>query len=274
MALVELNNVSFTYPTGVSAVDGVTLSIAAGESVAIIGQNGAGKSTTAKLMNGLLRPTTGRLSVDGVDTRTRTTAQVSRLVGYVFQNPDDQIFNNTVRKEIEYGLKRMGLTADEIDRRVSTAATMTGMAHVLDDNPYDLPLSIRKFVTIASVIATDCKVLILDEPTAGQDRAGLKRIADIIRVLSRQGKAVLTITHDMEFVAANFARIVVMANRRIVAQGSASEIFYDQTSMNEARLNPPAIAELASLLGLQEVGLDIEKLAATLTKPPVTSARS
>lgn len=224
MALVELDNVSFEYPTGVLAVDGVTLSIDAGESVAIIGQNGAGKSTTVKLMNGLLRPTQGLLLIDEVDTRTRTTAQVSRLVGYVFQNPDDQIFNNTVRKEIEYGLKRMGRSADEIDRRVNAAASMTGMTEFLDENPYDLPLSVRKFVTITSVIASDCKVMIFDEPTAGQDLVGLRRVADIIRVLSGQGKAVITITHDMEFVASNFARIIVMANRRIVAEGSASEI--------------------------------------------------
>ncbi|RLP74501.1 ABC transporter ATP-binding protein [Mycetocola tolaasinivorans] len=266
MSLISLQDVTFSYPNGVLAVEGVSMKLSAGESVAIVGQNGAGKSTTVKMMNGLLRPTSGEIIVAGVNTRERTTAQVSREVGYVFQNPDDQIFNSSVRKEIEYGLKRMKLDEDEIERRVDDAAELTGMAPFLEENPFDLPLSIRKFVTITSVIASDCAALILDEPTAGQDRAGLERLGELIRTLQARGKAVVTITHDMEFVAANFERIIVMANRRVVTEGSPSAIFYDREAMAEARLNPPAVAEVAAALGCPEVGLDVTALARVLTE--------
>ncbi|WP_418606081.1 energy-coupling factor ABC transporter ATP-binding protein [Georgenia sp. SUBG003] len=248
MALVELEDVSYSYPGGTLAVDRVSLAVAAGESVAVIGQNGAGKTTTVKLMNGLLRPTSGTVRVDGVDTRTRTAAQVARRVGYVFQNPDDQIFNSSVRREIAYGLRRLRLEPAEARRRLGEAADLAGLAGLLDENPHDLPLSVRKFVTIASVLAVDPDAVVLDEPTAGQDRAGLERIAAIAAHLSARGRAVVTITHDMEFVARHFTRVVVMAQRRVVRDGAAATIFGDAAAMTAARLAqrrvPSAVASV------------------------------
>jgi energy-coupling factor transport system ATP-binding protein len=264
MALVELEDVSYRYPGGTLAVEGVTLAVDAGEPVAVIGQNGAGKTTTVKLMNGLLRPTSGTVRVDGVDTRTRTAAQVARRVGYVFQNPDDQIFNNSVRREIGYGLRRLRLDAAESERRLGEAAELTGLGGLLEENPHDLPLSVRKFVTIASVLAVDPDAVVLDEPTAGQDRAGLERIAEIVAHLAGRGRAVVTITHDMEFVARNFARVVVMAQRRVVRDGAAAEIFEDTAAMSAARLAQPAVVELAGRLGLHGVGLSVAALADAL----------
>ncbi|MPV38349.1 energy-coupling factor ABC transporter ATP-binding protein [Georgenia subflava] len=261
MSLVELADVSYTYPGGVLAVDGVSLRVDAGESLAIIGQNGAGKTTTVKLMNGLLKPSSGRVLIGGEDTARRTAAQVARRVGYVFQNPDDQIFNTTVAKEISYGLKRLRLDAGESERRLDEAAALTGLGDRLEENPHDLPLSVRKFVTIAAVLAVDCEVLVLDEPTAGQDQAGLDRIAEIVEVMTGRGRAVVTITHDMEFVARHFARVVVMAERRVVTQGRAEEIFTDSAAMATARLARPAIVELADRLGLADVGLSLDALA-------------
>lgn len=264
MALVELHDVTFTYPNDFTAVDGVSFSIQAGESVAIVGQNGAGKTTTVKMINGLTKPTTGMVTIDGVDTRTRTSAQTARHVGYVFQNPDDQIFNPTVIKEVGYGLKRTKLAAAEVERRAKAACELVGLGHALDENPYDLPLSIRKFVTIASVIAADPAVMIFDEPTAGQDLVGLDRLAYVIGELQKAGKAIITITHDMEFVAQNFDRMIVMANKQLIADGRVDEVFYDQPTMDQAHLKPPALVSVARLVGGSELGLDVDAIGRAL----------
>lgn len=266
MALVELKDVVFTYPNGFTAVDGVSMSIEAGESVAIVGQNGAGKTTTVKMINGLTKPSAGQVLIDGVDTKTRTSAQTARHVGYVFQNPDDQIFNPTVLDEVAYGLRRTGLKRDEANERATRACELVGLGQALEQNPYDLPLSIRKFVTIASVIAADPSVMIFDEPTAGQDLVGLDRLTDVIETLRARGKAVITITHDMEFVAQNFHRVIVMSNKRVTADGPVDRIFYEDTIMQDAHLKAPALVAVAKLVGGAEIGLDIDRLNAELER--------
>lgn len=264
MALLELQDATFTYPNGVLAVDGVTFSIEHGESVAIIGQNGAGKTTTVKMINGLFRPTTGTVSVGGILTTERTAAATARDVGYVFQNPDDQVFNNTVFSEIEYALKRFKVGVDEAREKVVAAAELCGIQDDLETNPYDLPLSIRKFITIASVLAVDTQVVILDEPTAGQDLVGLNRIAHIIDHLQKAGKTIITITHDMEFVAEHFHRIIVMANRKVVADGEASRVFENADVMNTARLRQPVLARCYSELGFHGSDIRIQDLLTRL----------
>lgn len=261
MSLVEVKNVSFTYPNGFVAVDGVSFKLEKGENIAIVGQNGAGKTTTVKMLNGLTKPTSGDIIVDGKNTKEYTTAQIARTVGYVFQNPDDQIFNNTVYKEIEYGLKRMKLPKEERERRIMDAAVLTGMDQFLDQNPYDFPLSVRKFVTIASVIASGCEVLIFDEPTAGQDLDGLERLSRLIRELTARGKALITITHDMEFVVENFERLIIMCNKKIVADGGTDEVFYYKDIMEEAKLKQPCVVEVSDQIGAGKLGLDLEAVA-------------
>lgn len=250
MAFIEVEEVSYSYPNGVQAVDNVSFTVDKGESVAIIGQNGAGKTTTVKLLNGLLKPTRGSIRVGKTDTASLTAAQTARHVGYVFQNPDDQIFNSTVYNEVEYALKRRKISPEESKRRIIEVAELCGLSDHLETNPYDLPLSIRKFVTIASVLALDPEVVILDEPTAGQDLSGLKRISEIIRHLESQQKIVITITHDMEFVSENFKRVIVMANRRIVTEGTAAEIFQNPEAMREARLAQPVFHALIDKIDL------------------------
>lgn len=261
MSLVEVKNVSFTYPNGFVAVDNVSFQLEKGENIAIVGQNGAGKTTTVKMLNGLSKPTSGDIFVDGKNTREYTTAQIARTVGYVFQNPDDQIFNNSVYKEIEYGLKRMKLPREERERRIRDAAALTGMDKFLDHNPYDFPLSVRKFVTIASVIASGCEVLIFDEPTAGQDLGGLECLSRLIKELTARGKALVTITHDMEFVAENFQRLIIMCNKKIVADGTTLEVFSYKEIMEEAKLKQPCLVELSCRIGAGPLGLDLDGVA-------------
>ncbi|MGM8212247.1 energy-coupling factor ABC transporter ATP-binding protein [Virgibacillus sp. W0430] len=248
MTYLSLNNVSFSYPNGFQAVKNVNMSFDKGESVAIIGQNGAGKTTTVKMMNGLLKPTEGNIIVDGWDTRDHSTAQISRKAGYVFQNPDDQIFHNDVYSEIEFGPKKLGLSENVVKENVLNSAEIAGITDFLKENPYNLPYSMRKFVTIASVLAMDSNVIILDEPTAGQDTASLEIISDMIKAKNNEGKTIITITHDMEFVANNFERVIVMADCQVIADGNKRDVFWDFDVLNKALLSQPHMSKLANAL--------------------------
>ncbi|QDW73170.1 ABC transporter ATP-binding protein [Lachnospiraceae bacterium KGMB03038] len=253
MGDILLDHVSFTYKNGYEAVSDVTLSIRQGERVAILGQNGAGKTTTVKMMNNLQRPTKGTVMVGDKNTKDYTTAQISKEVGYVFQNPDDQIFHATVQEEVEFGpRKALGLTEDEISGRCERALELTGLADEKDENPFELPLSIRKFVAIAAIIASDPAVYIFDEPTAGQDREGLLRLNRIIEELQADGKTVITITHDIEFAINTFHRIIVMAKKKVIQEGTPEEIFHNDEVLKKSMLKTPYVIRLARELGLGE----------------------
>ena len=212
MDCIEFKNASFRYPNGTLANEELNLRIEQGERVAIIGQNGAGKTTAVKMMNGLHKPTQGDVIVNGVNTKERTTAQISHMVGYVFQNPDDQIFNTTVRAELEFWPKYQKLPQEDMDARVARAVEMTGIRQYMDLNPYEIPYSTKKFVSIAAILAVQTPYLVLDEPTAGQDIHGVNCLVHIMDTLRSEGKSVIVITHDMEFVARNFERVIVMAH--------------------------------------------------------------
>lgn len=263
MNSIELIDVSYTYPNGFIALENINLKVEQGEKVAIIGQNGAGKTTTAKLMNGLLRPTTGKVLVNRKDICDMTCATVSRQVGYVFQNPGDQIFNSTVYREIEYALthSERNFSASEINRRVKEAAEICHVTEFLDTNPYDLPFSLRKFVTIAICVANDCEVFILDEPTAGQDMQGLQWLQEIIDDLHAQHKTVITITHDMDFVIECFNQVIVMAHKNVIASDEVKDIFWNIPILDEAALRQPTIATLASKLKLEDKVVTVSEFA-------------
>ena len=250
MAYITLDHVSYEYPGGFLAVEDVSLGIEKGENVAIVGQNGAGKTTTVKMFNRLIAPTKGDVTVGEMNTKKYTTAQVSRVVGYVFQNPDDQIFHSTIESEIAFGPKMMKLDEAEVARRVDDALALTGLSAQREENPYNLPLSVRKFVTIASIIAMDTEVLVLDEPTAGQDLAGNRLLESILREMLRRGKTLVTISHDMEFVADNFDRVIVMANRRVLCDGTPQNVFWNFDALAQAKLAQPYAARVCRALNI------------------------
>lgn len=252
MAYIELKDVSFAYPGSFLAVDHLNLTIEKGENIAIVGQNGAGKTTTVKLMNALHYPTEGDVIIDGMNTRNYTTAQVSRKVGYVFQNPDDQIFHSTVYEEVAFGPKMMKLPEEQQKKQINYALQITSLGRYVNENPYNLPLSIRKFVTIAAIVATDCDVMIFDEPTAGQDFIGNKRLAWIIRELQKKGKTLVTISHDMVFVADNFDRVVVMCQKKKLADGTPREVFWNHAVLDKAMLKQPYVSSLCKALGVSD----------------------
>lgn len=253
MGYLEMREVSFSYPNGYEAIKEVNLNFGLGESVAIIGQNGSGKTTTVKLMNGLLKPSKGEVIVDNVSTKEKTTAMISQKVGYVFQNPDDQIFQKTIYKEIAYGLVHKKLTKEQIDVKVRESAKMCGLSDVLEEHPYNLPYSKRKFVTIAAIVAMDTEIIILDEPTAGQDSRSTELLAELISQLSCEGKTVITITHDMEFVAQHFRRVIVFADKEMRRDGTPEEIFWDEPLLRLANLKQPYVCQLAKIMGYQGI---------------------
>jgi energy-coupling factor transport system ATP-binding protein len=248
MAFISLKDVSFEYPGGCKALDGININIEKGENVAMVGQNGAGKTTTVKLCNRLLCPSEGNVFIEGRNTRNHTTAQISRIVGYVFQNPDDQIFHSTVESEVEYGPRMMKLPPEQVKKAVDDALTITGLSREREENPYNLPLSIRKFVTIASIIAMDTQVIILDEPTAGQDLEGNRWLRAIIKTMQGKGKTLITISHDMEFVVENFSRVIVMADRKVVCDGTPESVFWNFDAMEKAKLKQPYVSRICRRL--------------------------
>lgn len=252
---IVLTDASFTYPDGSHAVESVSLRVNDGERLAIVGQNGAGKTTTVKMMNGLLKPTSGSVLVDGESTTDRTTATTAKTVGYVFQNPDDQIFGSDVLGELEYMPRYHKWDEDKRSERVARAAQLTGIAEYFDVNPNDLPFAIKKFVAIGAILVGECRYVILDEPTAGLDSRGLNLLNRMIDQLESEGISVITITHDMRFVVESFNRVVVMAQRKIIADGSAVEVFSDDVILTEARLKRPEVAQLARELGLSRTAL-------------------
>ena len=256
--LFEIRNLEFSYRPGTPVLHGINLRLDA-RPTAIIGQNGAGKTTLVKLLKGLLRPTGPSIWFRGEDISHKTVAALAAQVGYVFQNPDDQIFRYNVLDEVMFGPLNIGMSEEQAREKSRAALALTGLSDQENSNPYDLELNERKMVAIASVLAMDPDVLILDEPTIAQDMMGRRRIADIVRTLSAQGKLVLAILHDMDFVAECFDRVVVMAQGQVVADGSPRQVFADSAALQAARLDPPHVTQLCTRLGYDGVFLTVEE---------------
>ncbi|MCR4403344.1 MAG: energy-coupling factor transporter ATPase [Firmicutes bacterium] len=248
-ALIEVKELEHVYPQGSVALRGVSLTVKEGEFVAIVGQNGAGKTTLTRHLNGLLKPTRGDVRIGGRSIKDLTAAQVSRTVGYVFQNPDEQLFCNSVEEELRFGPSNIGLIGKEIDERVQEILEDIGLAMYRDVWPKYLTKGERQKLALASVVAMDPAVLIVDEPTTGLDWSESLQIMDYLKRLGEErGKTILIITHDMNIVSLYARRVVVMARGRVVGDGSPREVFSDCELMAEANLKPPAIAELSTAL--------------------------
>jgi energy-coupling factor transport system ATP-binding protein len=224
------------------------LKIDSGDFLAIMGENGAGKTTLAKQLNGLLKPTLGRVTVDGDDTTKKSVAQLSRKVGIVFQNPDHLLFSETVKDEVGFALKNFGFEPSVIEKQVARTLEALDLAHYADTSPFLLSGGERKRVALAAVLAWEPDYLILDEPTIGQDYQQKERLRNFILQLNSQGKAVVMITHDVEFVAECNPKVVLMSKGRIVAEGQADEVLSDDDLIEQASLVKPQMAKLFSQL--------------------------
>lgn len=263
---IELKEMRHVYPTKEEALKGINLVIEGMEPVAIIGQNGAGKTTLVKHFNGILRPTKGEVLINGESIENRSTASWSKTVGYVFQNPDDQLFLESVRKEFAFGPLQIGMQQDEIDKRLNWVADLVGLKDKLDEHPFDLTSTEKKFCTIGAVIMMNPDALIFDEPTCGQDVQGNLRLHHIIETLKENGKLCITISHDMKFVVDNFKRIIVMCRGEVILDGAAEEVFARVETLKKSFVTPPPITRVAQGLGFKQTVFTTEAFMEALDK--------
>jgi energy-coupling factor transporter ATP-binding protein EcfA2 len=246
--LIEFRNVSHEYRTGHKGIDNLTLSIASGEFVAICGMNGAGKTTTALHVMGLLKPTSGAVLVDGHDTRLRTVAEMARTVGLIFQNPNHQLFKDTVAGEVGFGPRNLGWDEQRIEEATVRVLELVGLGGMEERDPESLSIGQKQRVAIASVLVMEPRILILDEPTTGQDQQTLEPFMRLVSQLNREGMTVLMITHDMEVAMRYSSRIIVMNQGKVLADAHPSDIFLQEDVLREASLHLPEILALTKQL--------------------------
>jgi energy-coupling factor transport system ATP-binding protein len=247
--IVEIGELRHVYRgSGVVALDGVSLDVARGSVLAVVGPNGSGKTTLTRHLNGLLRPTAGRVVVDGHDAAREPVQTLARSVGYVFQNPTSQLFARTVAEELAYGPRNVGVARAEIDGRVTAVADALGLMDVLEGSPHRLPFPRRKLVAIGGVLTMHTPLLVLDEPTTGQDHRTSRAIATLIDDLRAGGTTVICATHDLPLVADVADRVVALSAGRVVADDVPRVVLSDVAALRAAGLAPPQITELSLAL--------------------------
>ena len=256
--MITVEGLRYVYPNANEVLRGIDLTIEDGDFVAIMGENGAGKTTLVKTFNGLLKPTDGRVLIDDVETKKASVAALSRSVGLVFQNPDHQLFCETVRDEVAYSLRNFGYPPDVIERRVRGILETLDLMPYMDSSPFMLSGGERKRVALASVLVSNPRHMVLDEPTIGQDYQQKDRLRNFIVQLNTQRKTVVVVTHDVEFVAECKPRVVLLSGGKITADGRAEEILTDGALVERASLLRPQISLLfSSVSGLPRDVIDV-----------------
>jgi energy-coupling factor transport system ATP-binding protein len=253
--LIVVDRVSFAYDGRTDVLRDVSLTVAPGEFTAIIGNNGSGKSTLMKLILGLLKPRAGRVLVDGVDTRTAKVSALAQRVGFIFQNPNDQLFADSVAAEIAFGLRNLGLPPAEVSERVEATLAQFGLTAVRDVFPRFLSRGDKQKVCIAAIVAMRPRILLLDEPTTGQDHRDARQILDLAAELNRAGICVLLVTHDLINVAAYARRVIVMNDGDLVRDAPTPAVMTDLPLLARCHLAPPQIVRLS--LALADLGLPV-----------------
>ena len=261
---IEIKNLHFTYPAGVEALSGISLNIDSGEQVAIVGQNGAGKTTLVKHLNGLLLPIRGHILIGDWDTTKHSVSKLAVRVGYVFQNPDEQLFSKNVGMEVAFGPRNLGFNGEQVQGLVKDALAMTELSDKTETNPYDLSPTWRKMVALASVIAMDTPIVIFDEPTTGQDEMNITRIAHVLKALRERGKTVITITHDIDFCGENFERVIAMAQGKVLLDGKTNDVLGQDEILATTYVDPPQLTRLGKRLGFKYTVRDQEEFLAGL----------
>lgn len=258
--VIEVSNLHFNYPDGTPALSGLTFDVHEGEFVALIGQNGAGKTTLAKSLNGLLKPSAGYVKVGEIDTRTRgVIKKLVTQVGYIFQNPDHQLFNNSVKSEIAYAPRNIGLDEKETEARVMEASQVAGVREeFFDMHPFFLTKGLRQRVSIASILALKPKVLIVDEPTTGQDFKQSVEVMNFLKMLNEQeGHTIVIITHEIDIVARYTKRTIALSQGKILLDGPTQEVLSQTDILKQTFVKPPQVTLLAQSLSDYGIPRDI-----------------
>lgn len=267
-SLIEIENLSFAYIKGQPVLRGINLQINKGDFLALVGQNGAGKTTFCKILAKLLTANTGRISFRGQKIENFSHARLARHLGYVFQNPDHQIFSSTLKEELEYGLLNQGLGVAEREERIRKVLQTVKLDKPLATHPFNLGRGERQRLAVASVLVLEPETLIIDEPTTGQDWLGTRSIMELIRDLNEKGHTILIITHDMRLVAEYCRRVVVLNKGKILVDETPRQLFTKMDLLKEAQLKPPQVSRIACRLsdrGVPQDILDVEELWTAVT---------
>ncbi len=248
--MIEFKNVSASYDGELAVLRDVSFTVNDGDFVAFVGTNGAGKSTTMRLVNGLLKPTAGEVLVDGVSTTALKTSELARRIGFLFQNPDRQICCNTVREELLFGFKALGEEGPAAEERVDAIIERFGFD--ADAEPYLLNRGTRQLLALASIIVLAPPTIILDEPTTGLDFRECVKVMDVVRELNEGGTTVIMVCHDMEVVGDFARRVIAMTDGRVVADGATFDVLRDGRELKEAHILPPQVTEVSMILGRDE----------------------
>lgn len=250
MKVVETKEITYEYPDGTKALEKVNFNVDDGKIVALLGPNGAGKSTLFLHFNGILRPSSGSVSIDGetVNYDKKDLLKVRQKVGIVFQNPDDQLFAPTVLEDVAFGPMNMGLSKDEVEKRVKEALFRVGMEGFEKKPPHHLSGGQKKRVAIAGILAMKPKIMVLDEPTSGLDPKGASQILRLLYKLNQEGMTIVISTHDVDLVPLYASTVYIISNGKIIKEGTASEVFEDVKTIRGANLRLPRIAHLMEIL--------------------------
>ncbi|HIQ02877.1 MAG TPA: ABC transporter ATP-binding protein [Desulfurococcales archaeon] len=258
---IEVHDLWFKYNhSNEWVLKGINLTVKVGEKVAILGENGSGKTTLIKHFNGLLKPCNGVVKVFGVDTRFASVAKLARRVGIVFQNPLHQFFSETVWDEVAYALYNFGYSEEEIERRVEYTLKLMDLYDLRYKSPFTLSGGEMRRLALASILVYNPDIIVIDEPTIGQDAKHKRKLAEILNTLANMGKTVIVVTHDIEFAIEYFPRIIVLSSGKIIADGSPNKIIYDDNIVNRANIiRPPIISLIIELSKRYNVDVDLSK---------------
>ncbi len=255
--LIKVENLWHIYPVGnVTALRDVSLNINRGELIGVIGQNGSGKTTLVKHFVGLLKPTRGKVYIDGEDTAPLKVQQLAAKVGYVYQNPNHQLFARTVKAELEFGPTNLGLPEDEVAERVEQAIEFFGLEDLRDLHPYRIGFPLRKLVGMASIYTMKPDIFILDEPTTGQDNITTRKVYHLIEKLRDEGATVLCVAHDMILLAEVVERMLVLRDSELIMDGTPRQVFSNHEVMASTHITPPQITILSLRLRKDQQTLD------------------
>lgn len=261
---LSIKNLNYTYPDGTHALKNVNMEILKGQKVAIMGPNGAGKSTLFSHLNGLTEPTSGHIELDGEVMKydKKTLLEVRQKVGIVFQDPNDQLFAPTVKEDVAFGPMNLGLSYEEVEKRVNEALELVGMEKFRDKTPHHLSGGQQKRVAIAGIVAMRPEIMILDEPTAGLDPEGVDKVLDILNDLNKEGMSIVISSHDIEMVNGFAEKIFVLNEGEILASGDKHDIFSNKELLKTAHLKAPITTEI--LYRLKEKGYDVDTTKITI----------
>ncbi len=261
---LSIKNLNYTYPDGTHALKNVNMEILKGQKVAIMGPNGAGKSTLFSHLNGLTEPTSGHIELDGKVMKydKKTLLEVRQKVGIVFQDPNDQLFAPTVKEDVAFGPMNLGLSYEEVEKRVNEALELVGMEKFRDKTPHHLSGGQQKRVAIAGIVAMRPEIMILDEPTAGLDPEGVDKVLNILNDLNKEGMSIVISSHDIEMVNGFAEKIFVLNEGEILASGDKHDIFSNKELLKTAHLKAPITTEI--LYQLKEKGYDVDTTKITI----------